>query len=331
METEQPAPTPIDAPPARAQASAPPEPAVEVRGLVKRFGEFEALRGLDLTVARGSCFGLLGPNGAGKTTTVEILEGLQEPSAGSVRVLGRRWERDAGELRERIGVALQETQLADKLTVEEVTRLFRSFYRRGRTVEEVLRSVDLGPKRDARVHQLSGGQRQRLAAACALVGEPELLFLDEPTTGLDPQARRRLWEVVREYLDQGGTVVLTTHYMEEAAQMCDAIAIVDGGRVIAEGSPAELVASLGAAQVIEFRLADGANLAPGALESLAGVQRHEVFDGLHVLRVPDTARALAVLLAELDRRGLVLTDLGTHRATLDDVFLHLTGKALRDS
>jgi ABC-2 type transport system ATP-binding protein len=331
METEQPAPTPIDAPPARAQASAPPEPAVEVRGLVKRFGEFEALRGLDLTVARGSCFGLLGPNGAGKTTTVEILEGLQEPSAGSVRVLGRRWERDAGELRERIGVALQETQLADKLTVEEVTRLFRSFYRRGRTVEEVLRSVDLGPKRDARVHQLSGGQRQRLAVACALVGEPELLFLDEPTTGLDPQARRRLWEVVREYLDQGGTVVLTTHYMEEAAQMCDAIAIVDGGRVIAEGSPAELVASLGAAQVIEFRLADGANLAPGALESLAGVQRHEVFDGLHVLRVPDTARALAVLLAELDRRGLVLTDLGTHRATLDDVFLHLTGKALRDS
>jgi ABC-2 type transport system ATP-binding protein len=331
METEQPAPTPIDAPPARAQASAPPEPAVEVRGLVKRFGEFEALRGLDLTVARGSCFGLLGPNGAGKTTTVEILEGLQEPSAGSVRVLGRRWERDAGELRERIGVALQETQLADKLTVEEVTRLFRSFYRRGRTVEEVLRSVDLGPKRDARVHQLSGGQRQRLAVACALVGEPELLFLDEPTTGLDPQARRRLWEVVREYLDQGGTVVLTTHYMEEAAQMCDAIAIVDGGRVIAEGSPAELVASLGAAQVIEFRLADGANLAPGALESLAGVQRHEVFDGLHVLRVPDTARALAVLLAELDRRGLVLTDLGTHRATLDDVFLHLTVKALRDS
>jgi ABC-2 type transport system ATP-binding protein len=331
METEQPAPTPIDAPPARAQASAPPEPAVEVRGLVKRFGEFEALRGLDLTVARGSCFGLLGPNGAGKTTTVEILEGLQEPSAGSVRVLGRRWERDAGELRERIGVALQETQLADKLTVEEVTRLFRSFYRRGRTVEEVLRSVDLGPKRDARVHQLSGGQRQRLAVACALVGEPELLFLDEPTTGLDPQARRRLWEVVREYLDQGGTVVLTTHYMEEAAQMCDVIAIVDGGRVIAEGSPAELVASLGAAQVIEFRLADGANLAPGALESLAGVQRHEVFDGLHVLRVPDTARALAVLLAELDRRGLVLTDLGTHRATLDDVFLHLTGKALRDS
>ncbi len=331
METEQPAPTPIDAPPARAQASAPPESAVEVRGLVKRFGEFEALRGLDLTVARGSCFGLLGPNGAGKTTTVEILEGLQEPSAGSVRVLGRRWERDAGELRERIGVALQETQLADKLTVEEVTRLFRSFYRRGRTVEEVLRSVDLGPKRDARVHQLSGGQRQRLAVACALVGEPELLFLDEPTTGLDPQARRRLWEVVREYLDQGGTVVLTTHYMEEAAQMCDAIAIVDGGRVIAEGSPAELVASLGAAQVIEFRLADGANLAPGALESLAGVQRHEVFDGLHVLRVPDTARALAVLLAELDRRGLVLTDLGTHRATLDDVFLHLTGKALRDS
>jgi ABC-2 type transport system ATP-binding protein len=331
METEQPAPTPIDAPPARAQASAPPEPAVEVRGLVKRFGEFEALRGLDLTVARGSCFGLLGPNGAGKTTTVEILEGLQEPSAGSVRVLGRRWERDAGELRERIGVALQEIQLADKLTVEEVTRLFRSFYRRGRTVEEVLRSVDLGPKRDARVHQLSGGQRQRLAVACALVGEPELLFLDEPTTGLDPQARRRLWEVVREYLDQGGTVVLTTHYMEEAAQMCDVIAIVDGGRVIAEGSPAELVASLGAAQVIEFRLADGANLAPGALESLAGVQRHEVFDGLHVLRVPDTARALAVLLAELDRRGLVLTDLGTHRATLDDVFLHLTGKALRDS
>lgn len=310
--------------------------AVRVRGLVKRFGELEAVRGIDLDVERGRCFGLLGPNGAGKTTTIEILEGLQSETEGEVEVLGRRWGQDDDALRERLGVALQDTQLADKLTVAEVARLFRSFYASGRTVESVLAAVDLESKRDARVHTLSGGQRQRLAVACALVGDPEVLFLDEPTTGLDPQARRRLWEVVQSYLDDGGTVVLTTHYMEEAAQMCDRVAIVDDGRIIARGSPSELIASLGAGQVIELEF-EQENVDRGSaetaawLEALDGVESHEELAGRHVLRVADAAQVLPIVIARAAEQGARISDLGTHRATLDDVFLHLTGKALRDA
>jgi ABC-2 type transport system ATP-binding protein len=302
--------------------------ALRCRGLTKHFAGVEAVRGVDLEVRRGECFGLLGPNGAGKTTTVEILEGLQPPTAGEIEVLGRSWRREAAAIRERIGVALQETQLADKLTVAEVLRLFQSFYRQGRPLAELLDLVDLGPKAGARVHQLSGGQRQRLAVACALVGEPELLFLDEPTTGLDPQARRRLWEVVRAYLAGGGTVVLTTHYMEEAHELCDRIAVLDGGRVIALGTPDQLIAALGAAQIVRFSV-DG-ELEPGALTALPGVHGHELVGAHHHLRVDEVAALLPALLAELGRRGLGLLDLETHRATLDDVFLHLTGKALRD-
>jgi len=221
--------------------------------LVKRYGDVTAVNGLDLEVRAGECFGLLGPNGAGKTTTVEILEGLTAPTSGTVEVLSRAWGAgDDNDLRQHIGVQLQETQLAEKLTVAETVRLFRSFYRRGRDVDAVIRLVALDEKRNARVGKLSGGQRQRLAVACALVSDPDLLFLDEPTTGLDPQARLKLWEVVEEFRRRGGTVILTTHYMEEAERLCDRVAIMDHGRVIALGTPAELIAALGADQIVEF-------------------------------------------------------------------------------
>jgi ABC-2 type transport system ATP-binding protein len=216
-------------------------PAIRCNGLVKRYGDVTAVAGLDHTVARGECFGLLGPNGAGKTTTVEILEGLTPADAGDVEVLGARWGRgDDRALRERLGIQLQETQLADKLTVAETVQLFRSFYRDPHSVDEVLDTVQLQEKRGAWVGKLSGGQKQRLAVACALVSRPDLLFLDEPTTGLDPQSRRQLWDVVARFRAGGGTVLLTTHYMEEAERLCDRVAIVDHGRVIALGTPREL-------------------------------------------------------------------------------------------
>src|SRR5436305_6356925 len=227
-------------------------PALRVAGLRKRYGDVVAVDGLDLTVAAGECFGLLGPNGAGKTTTIEICEGLTAADEGTVEVLGRRWDDDEHALRERLGIQLQETQLAEKLTVEETVRLFRSFYPRGRSVDVVIDLVQLGEKRSARVGKLSGGQKQRLALACAMVGDPELIFLDEPTTGLDPQSRRQLWDLIVELRASGRSIVLTTHYMDEAERLCDRVAIVDHGHVIALGSPRELIASLGAEHVVEF-------------------------------------------------------------------------------
>ena len=224
--------------------------AVHCEGLVKRYADVVAVDGLSLSVPRGECFGLLGPNGAGKTTTIEILEGLNEPDAGAVEILGLTWSRNSGDLRQRLGIQLQETQLNDKLTVEETLRLFRSFYRDGHTVDTLVGLVELDSKRTARVGKLSGGQKQRLALACALAGKPDLLFLDEPTTGLDPQARRQLWELVRRFREGGGTILLTTHYMDEAEVLCDRVAVIDHGKVIALGSPAELIASLGKPQVV---------------------------------------------------------------------------------
>jgi len=224
-----------------------PEPAIaalRVRGLRKAYRDVVAVDGIDLDVPCGQCFGLLGPNGAGKTTTIEICEGLTPPDSGEVLVLGRRWASDALELRERLGIQLQETQLSDKLTVAETVTLFRSFYRQGPGVDDVIALVQLDEKRTARVGALSGGQKQRLALACALVGGPELLFLDEPTTGLDPQARRQLWDLITVFKREGRTVVLTTHYMDEAEQLCDQVAIMDHGHVIALGTPNELMASI---------------------------------------------------------------------------------------
>jgi ABC-2 type transport system ATP-binding protein len=302
---------------------------VRCRGLVKHYGPVKAVDGIELQIPRGACFGLLGPNGAGKTTTVEILAGLTAPTAGVVELLGQSWGHghDAA-LRERIGVALQETQLSELLTVQETVRLFRSFYRHGRTVDEVIALLALEEKATARVGELSGGQRQRLALACALVCEPELLFLDEPTTGLDPQARLAIWEVVQRFREGGGTTILTTHYMEEAARLCDRVAIVDHGRIIAEGSPAALVASLGADRIVELEAAGPA--VDVLLAGVAGVKGHHRKGNAHVLRVTDLAACLPALLAELDRAGARLTTLTSHEPTLEDVFVQHTGRALRD-
>ena len=224
--------------------------ALECEGIVKRYADVVAVDGLSLSVRRGECFGLLGPNGAGKTTTIEILEGLLVPDAGRVEVLGLRWATDEAALRQRLGIQLQEAQLAEKLSVEETLRLFRSFYQRGPAVGELLELVELEGKRRAWAGKLSGGQRQRLSVACALAGDPDILFLDEPTTGLDPQARRQLWAVLGRFRARGGTVLLTTHYMDEAETLCDRVAIVDRGRIIAEGAPAELIQSLGEPRVV---------------------------------------------------------------------------------
>jgi ABC-2 type transport system ATP-binding protein len=221
-----------------------PASALQVRGLRKSYRDVVAVDGIDLEVRAGECFGLLGPNGAGKTTTIEICEGLTTPDAGDVVVLGRRWASDQAALRQRLGIQLQDTQLADKLTVAETVTLFRSFYAQGPAVDEVIRLVQLEEKRRARIANLSGGQKQRLALACALVGGPELLFLDEPTTGLDPQARRQLWDLITVFKREGRTVVLTTHYMDEAEQLCDRVAIMDHGHIIAEGTPDHLMASV---------------------------------------------------------------------------------------
>ena len=307
-----------------------PDLAIRCRGLVKRWPpDVLAVDGLDLEVERGECFGLLGPNGAGKTTTVEILEGLTPPTAGEVEVLGQAWGERPEALRARLGINLQETHLYERLTVEELVRLFRSFYPRGRGVDEVIALVSLEEKRQARYERLSGGQKQRLAVACALVGEPELLFLDEPTTGLDPQSRRQLWDVVLGMKASGRTVLLTTHYMDEAERLCDRVAIVDHGRVIALGTPRELVARHVGQEVVEFEApVDGVDEA--ALRALPGVQATRragtgwalTVEGLHV--------AIPALLQHLARRGVALDALATHRATLEDVFVTLTGRRLRD-
>jgi ABC-2 type transport system ATP-binding protein len=298
-------------------------------GLVKRYADVTAVDRLDLEVRAGECFGLLGPNGAGKTTTVEILEGLTPPDGGQVEVLGQSWGAGSDrQLREKIGAQLQETQLAEKLTVKETIRLFRSFYTRGHDVDEVIRIVELEEKRNARVGKLSGGQKQRLAVACALVSDPEILFLDEPTTGLDPQARLRLWEIVEQYRAGGGTILLTTHYMEEAARLCDRVAIMDHGRVIALGTPAALIASLGADQIVEFSITG--TLESDTLSRLPGVRSTRAREGGYSLTVSEIGAALPALLAEIERQQAELITLTTHQATLEDVFVSLTGRMLRD-
>jgi ABC-2 type transport system ATP-binding protein len=304
--------------------------ALRCRGLVKRYGDTLAVAGLDLEVGRGECFGMLGPNGAGKTTTVEIFEGLRVADEGDIEVLGDRWHGDGLPLRQRLGIQLQETKFPEKLRVHEVVTLFGSFYPRRLGVAEVLRLVGLEEKAPAYVRTLSGGQKQRLSLGCALVGEPDLLFLDEPTTGLDPQSRRQTWEIVEGLKARGRSVLLTTHYMEEAARLCDRVAIVDYGKVIAVGTPAELVTSLGAEHVVEFAVADSAALSDDLLRELPSVEGVSRDDTSCRLTVREVHRAVPALLSALAARGLEPTQLATHHATLEDVFMALTGRRLRD-
>jgi ABC-2 type transport system ATP-binding protein len=304
--------------------------ALEVRGLRKTFGTVVAVDGLDLEVRVGECFGLLGPNGAGKTTTIEICEGLQEPDTGDVIVLGQRWRSDERALRERLGVQLQETQFSEKITVAETVSLFRSFYRRGPRVDEIIDLVQLAEKGSARVGTLSGGQKQRLSVACALAGDPDLLFLDEPTTGLDPQSRRQLWDLVERLRASGRSIVLTTHYMEEAERLCDRVAIVDHGRVIAIDTPRGLIRSLGAEQVVEVELGDGAEAPAGLFSSTAGVLGSRIDGPVWSLQVSAAHEAVPAVLRTLEGAGLSLTELRTHTPTLEDVFVSLTGRHLRE-
>ncbi|HEU4557280.1 MAG TPA: ABC transporter ATP-binding protein [Longimicrobium sp.] len=302
--------------------------AIRCRGLHKRFGETVAVKSLDLDVRRGECFGLLGPNGAGKTTTIEILEGLTPRDGGEVEILGMRWERDASRIRAHLGVQLQESEFTDRSTVDEVIRLFRSFYPRGWSVDELIGFVQLDEKRNTQVRNLSGGQRQRLSVACALAGSPDILFLDEPTTGLDPQSRRQLWDVCERFRERGGTILLTTHFMDEAQALSDRIAILDHGQIIAQGTPAELIRGLGGAYVIEFA-ADVA-VDEAALRAIPGASRVAAHEEHTLLTVDELAESIPALLATVQAAGGKLTALSTHQATLEDVFLALTGRELRD-
>ncbi len=288
----------------------------------------QAVNGLDLEVLAGECFGLLGPNGAGKTTTIEILEGLLKPTSGDVEVLEQRWGDDDNALRRRIGITLQETQLPEKLTVRETLQMFRSFYLHGVGPDEAMERVGLTEKARSFVGKLSGGQKQRLAVACALVGDPDLLFLDEPTTGLDPQSRRQLWEILRTLRRQGKTILLTTHYMDEAERLCDRVGIVDRGKVIALDTPAGLIARLGGEHHVEFTLADSAAADEAALAQLPAVvsvqRQHEAY----VLNVTAPHLAIPALLALLQSRGQALSALTTRHVSLEDVFVSLTGRTI---
>jgi ABC-2 type transport system ATP-binding protein len=305
--------------------------ALRVSNLKKAYKDVVAVDGIDLDVRAGQCFGLLGPNGAGKTTTIEICEGLMEADSGDVEVLGLRWASDASRLRQRLGIQLQETQLTDKLTVAETLRLFRSFFDQGPSPDEVIALVQLEEKRTARVSALSGGQKQRLALACALVGNPDLLFLDEPTTGLDPQARRQLWDLIEEFKLAGRTILLTTHYMDEAERLCDQLAIMDHGKVIARGTPGELIASIGAEHLVELSTKGaGRVLDLDRLKILDGVRDARVEnDRLHI-HASELHRAVPALIEELRLQDVPFTELSTHSATLEDVFVSLTGRHLRD-
>jgi ABC-2 type transport system ATP-binding protein len=309
-------------------------PSLMLRGVRKAFADVVAVNGIDLEVTPGECFGLLGPNGAGKTTTIEICEGLTPPDGGEVELLGLKWNNNADELRQRIGLQLQETQFSEKSTVDETLRLFRSFYRRGLTVDESIKTAQLEEKRGARVGTLSGGQKQRLAMACALVGDPELLFLDEPTTGLDPQARRHLWDLVDRLKKEGRTIILTTHYMDEAERLCDRVAIMDHGRIIALDTPQQLIASVGGEHIVEFAAINRENgdglIDPTLLTAIQGVQSHRLTAGVHQVSVRELHTAVPQIFAALTAQGLNLSEFRTHSATLEDVFVNLTGRNLRD-
>ncbi|MEO8437050.1 MAG: ABC transporter ATP-binding protein [Chloroflexota bacterium] len=301
---------------------------VRVRGLVKRYGDVKAVDGIDFDVASGEIFGLLGPNGAGKTTTVEILEGLRAPDGGEAIVLGVDVAKGSDSLKSRIGVSLQTAALYPKLTVVEVIDLFRSFYASSRPTDELIDLLGLGERRDARTKELSGGQRQRLAVALALVNDPELVFLDEPTTGLDPAARRALWDLIRDLKARGRSVLLTTHYMEEAEILCDRLAIMDHGHILEMGTVDQLISKRFNERAVRFDRID--SIPDETLAGLAAVASVKHDGDAVLLYSSDVATTVGALLALTESRGIEPQNLGIRRATLEDVFLDLTGRALRD-
>jgi ABC-2 type transport system ATP-binding protein len=304
------------------------EPVIRVVDLRKQYGETHAVDGVSFEVAAGTVFGLLGPNGAGKTTTVEVLEGLRTPDSGDVRVLGVDVVRHPDTLKPRIGVSLQTAALYPKLTVVEVLDLFRSFYPRGRPTDELIGLMDLGEKRATRTQELSGGQRQRLSVALALVNDPELVFLDEPTTGMDPAARRALWDIVLRLKGEGRSILLTTHYMEEAEILCDRLAIMDHGRILEEGTVDELISRRFQERAVRFEAIDG--LRDELLAAMAGVSSVKHEDGEVLLYTRDVPGTIGAVLAASEALGAEPANLGVRKATLEDVFLDLTGRALRD-
>ncbi len=301
---------------------------IRVRGLVKRYGDVKAVDGIDFDVAPGEVFGLLGPNGAGKTTTVEILEGLRAPDGGQAIVLGVDVATGSDSLKPRIGISLQTAAMYPKLTVVEVIDLFRSFYTTARPTEELIAELELGERRNARTKDLSGGQRQRLAVALALVNDPELIFLDEPTTGLDPAARRSLWDLIRGLKARGRSVLLTTHYMEEAEILCDRLAIMDHGHILEMGTVDELISKRFKERAVRFDQID--SIADDDLAALAAVTSVKHDDDAILLYSSDVAATVGALLAVTEAHGIEPQNLGIRRATLEDVFLELTGRALRD-
>ena len=302
--------------------------AVVVEDLQKSYGDLRAVDGLSFSVEEGEVFGLLGPNGAGKTTTVEILIGLRQRDGGNARVMGLDPARESEAVKARIGVQLQQTQLYPLLSVEEILRLFASFYRNSAPTDDLLALVGLRERRKAKYQHLSGGQKQRLSLALTLINDPELVFLDEPTTGLDPQARRALWDIVERMRDQGKTVLLTTHYMEEAEVLCQRVAIVDHGRILALGTPRDLVDEFVPERAIEIPLADSG--AQGRLESLPAVSRVDVENGSAAIHTTNIRETMTAMLQESGDSAMSLDNLRIQRGTLEDVFLHLTGRTIRE-
>lgn len=307
--------------------------AIECRQLTRTWPgnpPVEAVRGIDLVVEQGTCFGVLGPNGAGKTTTIEICEGLLEATSGEARILGLSWKTDGDRIRQQIGLSLQETRLSEKLTVLETLTLFRSFYHSGLDPLEAIEKVSLQEKTHSRIRTLSGGQKQRVAVATALVGNPKLLFLDEPTTGLDPQSRRDLWRIITEFRQAGGTVLLTTHYMDEAERLCDRVAIFDRGRILAIDTPQNLIAGLGAEHVIVFGVSGAHEPGEDFGRGLPGVIAVRRESDYRCLSVREPHVAIPALLSLISQQGLQLTSLTTRQATLEDVFVHYAGRGLND-
>ncbi len=303
-------------------------PAIQVQQLVKRFGSFAAVQGLDLQVEVGECVALLGPNGAGKTTTIEILEGLQTATEGTVRLFGLNWKDDERALRSRVGVQLQDTRFYERLNVFETLRLFASFYPDPEPVESLLGRVQLEKCRTTQVKDLSGGQRQRLALATALAGRPDLLFLDEPSSGLDPQSRHALWDVIKEFKRSGKTVMLTTHYLEEAEQLSDRVVVVDHGRAIAGGTLAQLVRQVGATTTVE--LVSDPPLSREALEGIPGLHSVQPQGRGWTMGVHQLQSSLPAILAAVGSNPGALQEMSVRRPTLEDVFLSLTGRSLRE-